>query len=111
MVLFQIRLSFTSLPSHLFVAFISYPPLVFFKSVFLASLSQVVLHYVAMTPQLRVFYSSLDGAGRPVDVRVGSGQVGGDSGNALITSMFLLLKVQPSIQFETWGMNLILFQH
>ncbi len=30
---------------------------------------------MALTPKGRVFYSSLDGAGRPVDIRVGAGQV------------------------------------
>ncbi|KAG2453426.1 hypothetical protein HYH02_001649 [Chlamydomonas schloesseri] len=35
---------------------------------------QVVAHYVAMTPNLRVFDSSLD-KGKPYDIRVGAGQV------------------------------------
>ncbi|GLC76418.1 hypothetical protein PLESTF_001778500 [Pleodorina starrii] len=35
---------------------------------------QVVAHYVAMTPNLRVFDSSLE-KGKPYDIRVGAGQV------------------------------------
>ena len=35
---------------------------------------QVVAHYVAMTPDHRVFDSSLD-KGRPYDFRLGSGQI------------------------------------
>ena len=36
---------------------------------------QAVVHYVAITPKGKVFFSSLDGAGRPLDIRVGTGSV------------------------------------
>lgn len=38
------------------------------------ALPQVVAHYVAMTPNGRVFESSVD-KGKPYDIRVGGGQV------------------------------------
>ena len=36
---------------------------------------QAVVHYTAITPKGKVFFSSLDGAGRPLDIRVGTGSV------------------------------------
>lgn len=45
---------------------------------------QVVAHYVAMTPNLRVFDSSLD-KGKPYDIRVGAGQVVPGLDEALLT--------------------------
>ena len=53
---------------------------------------QVTAHYVAMTPNGRVFDSSLD-RGFPYDIRVGSGQVRPHLGLPLLTEPLLLPSV------------------
>lgn len=50
---------------------------------------QVVADYVAMTPDGKVFDSSLD-KGRPYDLRIGSGQV-----NNLLHFFLLLMQMAP----------------